>query len=105
MISSRIPAVVRLRDFQALLVTRFSAWFVMSALTVVVGYQTYLLTGDPLALGLLGLVEALPALSLSLFGGHLADRRDRRKIYIVSELIAAFAIAGLALPSGGPGRR
>jgi MFS family permease len=102
--SSRIPAVVRLRDFQALLVTRFTAWFVMSALTVVVGYQTYLLTGDPLALGLLGLVEALPALSLSLFGGHLADRRDRRKIYIVSQLIMTATIVALALLSLDPAR-
>ena len=40
---SRIPAVLRLRDFQALLVSRFTWWFVMSGLTVVVGYQVYLL--------------------------------------------------------------
>src|SRR3954468_20487260 len=104
MTSSRVPAVLRLRDFQALLVTRFTAWFVMSALTVVVGYQVYLLTGDPLALGLLGLVEALPALSLSLFGGHLADRRDRRTIYIVSQFVMIGTILALAALSLDPGR-
>ena len=90
MTSPRIPAVLRLRDFQALLVTRFTAWFVMSGLTVVVGYQVYDLTKDPLVLGLLGLVEALPALTLSLFGGHLA-------------LIAFSTVAMLTILNGPPG--
>lgn len=100
----RIPAVLRLRDFQALLVSRFTWWFVMSGLTVVVGYQVYLLTRDPLALGLLGLVEAFPALTLSLFGGHLADRRDRKTIIVIFQLVTAAAILGLALLSVDPTR-
>lgn len=104
MSSSRIPAVLRLRDFQALLVTRFTAWFVMSGLTVVVGYQVYELTKDPLVLGLLGLVEALPALALSLVGGHLADRRDRRTIYVLSQLVMTGTIVALALLSIDPSR-
>ncbi len=104
MTSTRVPAVLRIADFRFLLVTRFTAWFVMSALTVVVGYQVYLLTRDPLALGLIGLVEAIPALSLSLFGGHLADRRDRRTIYIVSQLTMTGTIVALALLSLDPSR-
>lgn len=96
MTASRIPAVLRLRDFRALLVSRFTWWFVMSGLTIVVGYQVYLLTRDPLALGLLGLVEAVPALALSLFGGHLADRRDRRTIVVVFQLVTAGAVLALA---------
>ncbi len=104
MSSTRLPEVLRIADFRFLLVTRFTAWFVMSALTVVVGYQVYLLTGDPLALGLLGLVEAVPALSLSLFGGHLADRRDRRTIYAVCQLVTAGSILALAWLSVDPTR-
>lgn len=104
MTASRIPAVLRLRDFQALLVSRFTWWFVMSGLTIVVGYQVYLLTRDPLALGLLGLVEAIPALTLSLFGGHLADRRDRKTIVIIFQLVTAGAVLALALLSLDPGR-
>jgi len=46
----------------------------------VLGYEVYELTGNPLALGILGLVEAVPSLSLALYGGHIADRHDRRKI-------------------------
>jgi len=56
----------------------------MSAIATVVAFQTYQVTGEPLALGLLGLVEAIPALALMLLGGHVADRRDRRSIILVS---------------------
>lgn len=104
MSSSRIPGVLHLADFRFLLVTRFTGYFVASALTVVVGYQVYLLTGDPLALGLLGLVEALPALTLSLIGGHVADRRDRRMINIVTELAMTGTVIALALLSLDPTR-
>jgi MFS family permease len=44
---------------------------------VVIGYALYQLTHDPLALGLVGLAEALPFIALALFGGHLADRREK----------------------------
>jgi MFS family permease len=44
---------------------------------VVLGYEVYLLTRDPLALGFVGLAEAVPFIALALFGGHLADRRER----------------------------
>src|SRR5882762_10696202 len=56
-----------------------SAWvFASRALAVVVGFQLYALTKNPLMLGWLGLVEAIPALSLVLYGGHYADKHDRR---------------------------
>ena len=52
-----------------------NAWvFASRALAVVIGFQLYALTKNPLMLGWLGLVEAIPALSLVLFGGHLARR-------------------------------
>lgn len=47
---------------------------------VALGYTLYLVTRDPLSLGLLGLAEAVPFMSLALFGGHLADRRDKRRM-------------------------
>lgn len=55
------------------------------ALAVVIGLQIYSLTKSPLALGILGLVEAIPALSLALFGGYAADRFDRRKILLLTK--------------------
>src|SRR5688500_5591242 len=74
---------------------RFGAfrWFLASLLpatlaqqiqAVVVGWQVYALTRDPLALGLIGLSEALPFISVALFAGHIADRIDRRRVALVS---------------------
>jgi len=51
---------------------------------VVVGWQVYARTGDALALGLVGLSEALPFLALALFGGHAADRVSRLRICLGS---------------------
>jgi MFS family permease len=58
------------------------------ALAVVVGLQIYMLTKSPLALGILGLVEAIPAISLSLFGGYTADRFNRRTILLVTRAVS-----------------
>lgn len=51
---------------------------------VSLGYELYVITRDPLALGLTGLATFIPFIGLSLFGGHLADRVSRRLIIIVS---------------------
>jgi MFS family permease len=84
------------REFRALLGARVTNSLAMSALVTVVAFQTYDITRDPLALGWLGLVEAIPALSLVLFGGHVADRRDRRTIVVITSAIMTASALGLA---------
>ncbi|PWK24477.1 putative MFS family arabinose efflux permease [Arcicella aurantiaca] len=72
----------------------FANSFVTMALLiqeVVLGYAIYKITHDPLALGLVGLAEALPYISLALFGGHLADRRNKKTLMQAS---LAFVIVG-----------
>ena len=49
-------------------------------LTVAVGWQVYALTRSAFDLGLVGLVQFLPAVMLLLLAGHVADRHDRRRI-------------------------
>src|SRR5258708_6655306 len=49
---------------------------------VAVAWQVYLLTHSAVALGLIGLMQAIPRILFSLFGGVLADMLDRRKILI-----------------------
>ena len=71
----------------------------MSAIATVVAFQTYEVTGEPLALGILGLVEAIPALGLMLLGGHVADRRDRRSIVLVTGTLLVIGALALALMS------
>lgn len=99
---SEARPLLALREFRALIGARGTNALATSALATVVAFQTYELTRDPLSLGWLGLVEAIPALSLVLFGGHLADRRDRRAIVIVSSaIVTASALALAALSATG----
>ena len=63
---------------------------------VVLGYELYHITKDPLMLGLLGLAEALPFMALALYGGHLADRLNRRTQMLVMLIVMALAAVMLA---------
>lgn len=91
----RPTSILALPEFRALLGARGLSALAMSAIATVVAFQTYELTGDPLSLGLLGLVEAIPALGLMLVGGHLADRRDRRQVILVTG--ALLVVGGLVM--------
>ncbi len=64
---------------------------------VAVAWQVYVLTHSPVALGVLGLVQAIPRLIFSLVGGVFADAFDRRKMLLVIELLLAATSAVLAL--------
>jgi MFS family permease len=66
--------------------------FAMAALSVLLGFHLYQLTHDPLTLGWLGLAQALPAVTLVLYGGVIADRHSRRSV----TLLGRAAYAGLA---------
>src|SRR2546425_2018650 len=64
---------------------------------VAVSWQVYLLTHSAIALGLIGLVQAIPRLIFSLVGGVFADVFDRRRMLIVIEIVLALTSAVLAL--------
>ncbi len=91
--------LLRHGEFRALLGARLTNSLAVSALATVVAFQTYQITHDPLALGWLGLVEAIPALSLVLFGGHVADRRDRRSIVLATSAIVTICAIAFAILS------
>jgi len=98
----RTKSVLALPEFRALLGARFTNALGLTALATVVAFQTYDVTKQPLALGLLGLVEAIPALGLMLIGGHLADRRDRRSIILATSLVLVAGVVALAVVSLNP---
>lgn len=66
------------------------------ALAVVIGFQIYKITRNPLSLGWLGLIEAIPAISLLFFGGHAADHFNRRKILLLTRAASLFCALALA---------
>ncbi len=88
-------ASLRIHDFRRLLLAHGTLTVAREAQIVVVGWQIYQLTHDPLSLGLIGLAEALPFIAIALYAGHLADRMTRRTIAIAG----AFAVfcSGIAL--------
>jgi MFS family permease len=70
-------------------------------LGVAVGWQLYDLTGSALDLGLVGLVQFVPIVLLTLVVGQVADRADRRLIVVVCELVKTAAAGALALGTIG----
>src|SRR6476646_7472982 len=88
-------AALRIRDFRILLLTRFAITIAGQMEVVIVRYQVYGLTHDPLPIGIAGLVEAIPALVVALIAGHLADRMDRRSLIIWSRGTLVLSAAGL----------
>ncbi len=69
------------------------------ALAVVIGFQIYKLTKSPLALGWLGLIEAIPAISLVSIGGYVADHFNRRNIILITRAASCLCAIALAILS------
>ncbi|MCR6633076.1 MAG: MFS transporter [Magnetospirillum sp.] len=98
-------AVLAIGDFRYFLGTRFLSAIALQMVSVAVGWQVYDLTGDPLHLGLVGLVQFLPAFACALPAGHVADRFDRRRVLMGClgvELLCLLALLGLALMQSPP---
>ena len=92
-------AAFRFADF-----TRFTAGNLLSItgrlmLAVAVEWELYARTHSATALGLVGLVIAVPVVTLSLPAGHLADRFSRKRIILVSQIFSAMASVALAIVS------
>ncbi|MDT8719259.1 MFS transporter [Clostridium sp. 19966] len=86
-------------SLRLLMIARVSTNFAYQMLTIAIGWQMYSLTHSAFYLGLVGLVQFLPMLLLSLFVGHLSDRYDRRRIITIAQVIESVAIVLLALGS------
>jgi MFS family permease len=80
-------AVLRLPDFRKFLAFRFFMTMATLMQSVIVGWHLYSLTGSILALGMIGLVEVIPQVSISLFAGHYVDILDKRKIIMSTSVL------------------
>jgi len=78
--------VIKIQDFRQFLLFRVFMTISTQMISVIVGWQLYNLTHDPLDLGLIGLAEAIPQIGIALFAGHFADRFDRKKIIMIANL-------------------
>lgn len=88
-------AVFRVRAFRWFVVSLLAMVIAAQVQAVVVGWEVYQLTRDPLSLGLLGLAEVLPYVGVALYAGHVVDRADRRRVSLAA--LAVLLLAGVAL--------
>jgi len=75
------------------------AFMAYNMLVVAVGWQVYDLTNSAFSLGLVGLIQFLPQLLLTLLVGHVADRYDRRYISLICQWVKMVMAAVLAIGS------
>src|SRR5687767_2451856 len=76
-------AALKIPDFRLFISARFAITLAIQIQSVVVAWQVYELTKDPLSLGLIGLAEAIPSIGVSLYAGHIADIMQRKKIILI----------------------
>lgn len=88
-------AVLRIPDFRLYVVARLCITLAMQIQAVIVGWQIYDMTKDPLSLGLIGLAEAIPSIVVSLYAGYIADVVERKKIILVVIALLTFCSAAL----------
>jgi len=100
-----VRALLANRRYAFYLTSRVSLIIATQMLSVAVGWQVYEITGKALALGFSGLALFLPGFLLALPGGHVADRRDRRKIIMVCHLGVATCATILAVMAFQGGKR
>lgn len=91
--------VLRQRDFGLFWLSLLFSAVGTQISTVAIAWQVYEITNSPFQLGLTGLFRALPVMILSLPGGVLADRMDRRKLLIITQSLAALLSLTLGLLS------
>ena len=97
-------AAFGIRDFRLFIMARQCATLSIQIQATIVGWQLYEITHDPLALGLIGLTEAIPAITVSLYAGHVADVVARKKIILITISVLLFCAFSLLFFTLGPGR-
>lgn len=83
-------AALRFKEFNFFLIIRFLLVFAWSMQFIIIEWEVYNITKNPLALGLIGLAEIIPAISTALFAGHIVDQNEKKKLFVFA--IFAFLI-------------
>jgi MFS family permease len=90
---------LRYREFKFFLANKFFLTIGIQMQNVIVGWQVYEWTHDVMALGLIGLAEAIPFIITSLFSGHVADTFNRKKIILLFSGLFVLMTTGLLFMS------
>jgi len=99
-IKSDAFSAIRIAEFRNLMIGRFLFIMGLRMLGTLVGWWIYELTNQPFAIGLIGLAEVIPAVSLALYAGHVIDVSEKRKLLlrgVVLYWICALGLLGLSI--------
>jgi MFS family permease len=88
-------AALRFKEFNIFLLMRFLLVFGWSMQFIVIEWQVYSITKNPLSLAVIGLMEFVPAFGMALFAGHIVDQREKRNLLALC--IGAFSLISLGL--------
>jgi len=86
---------LRYREFNVFLLLRFAMVFAWSMQFIVIEWEVYSLTKNPLSLGIIGLMEVIPAVSMALFAGHIVDQREKKGLLV--KCILGFSVISFGL--------
>jgi len=89
-------AAIRIVEFKNLMLGRFVFIMALRMMSTLVGWWIYELTHDPFAIGLIGLSEVIPAVSMALYAGHVIDLSEKRSL-ILRGVFFYFVCAGVLL--------
>jgi MFS family permease len=88
-------AALRFKEFNLFLALRFAMVFAWSMQFVIIEWEVYSLTKDPLSLGIIGLMEIIPAVAMALFAGHIVDQSEKKGLLL--KCILGFSVISLGL--------
>jgi predicted MFS family arabinose efflux permease len=89
------------RAFRTLWLSQLATTAGRQFVVVAVPFQVYVLTHSSLAVGLLGIFQAVPIVAAGLYGGALADRLDRRRLQLAGKAVVAAASVAMTLGAIG----
>lgn len=95
---------LRIREYRNLMAGRLLYIMGLRMLGTIVGWWVYQLTDEPFAIGILGLSEVIPAVGLALYGGHVIDISEKRRLLLRGVslyLLCSLVLLGLSAPFTG----
>lgn len=99
-------AALRYKEFNIFLLLRFVMVFGWSMQFIVIEWEVYSLTKSALSLGIVGLMEVVPAISMALFAGHIVDQNEKKGLLfkcILGFLVISFGLFLLTWPEFNSG--
>ncbi|HZK64868.1 MAG TPA: MFS transporter [Puia sp.] len=103
--SSSPLEAVRIFEFRNLVIGRFLFIMGLRMMSTLVGWWIYNLTNAPIAIGIVGLSEFVPAVSFALYAGHVIDLREKRKMLLLGVFLYGLAALLLLVLSTALGSR